>query len=138
MHRTLDGAAAEAARAIEQAHNRYRDRFQHLTRRARDRFEARDWKGALADATERLDLYAGVVADIERQVRETLDGRISERRLWAATKAVYSGLIAERPDWELAETFLNSVTRRIFATAGVDPNIEFIDPDFDDRSRPAS
>lgn len=45
-------------------------------------------------------------------------------------KAVYSGLIANRDDWELAETFFNSVTRRIFATVGVDPQIEFVDSDF--------
>src|SRR5690606_25753546 len=31
----------------------------------------------------------------------------------------------------LAETFFNSVTRRIFSTVGVDPRIEFVDTDFD-------
>ncbi|MCA9957021.1 MAG: bifunctional isocitrate dehydrogenase kinase/phosphatase, partial [Anaerolineales bacterium] len=30
-----------------------------------------------------------------------------------------------------AETFFNSITRRIFTTVGVDPQIEFVDPDFD-------
>jgi isocitrate dehydrogenase kinase/phosphatase len=45
-------------------------------------------------------------------------------------KAVYSGLIAERDDWEVAETFFNSTTRRIFATVGVDPRIEFVATDF--------
>jgi isocitrate dehydrogenase kinase/phosphatase len=29
--------------------------------------------------------------------------------------------------WELAETFFNSITRKIFATVGVNPQIEFVD-----------
>lgn len=35
-------------------------------------------------------------------------------------KAVYSGLIADYDTWELAETFFNSSTRRIFTTVGVE------------------
>jgi isocitrate dehydrogenase kinase/phosphatase len=46
-------------------------------------------------------------------------------------KAVYSGIISERDDWELAETFFNSTTRRIFTTVGVDEQIEFVSSDFD-------
>jgi isocitrate dehydrogenase kinase/phosphatase len=56
---------------------------------------------------------------------------VTDRLVWAALKAVYSGMIAGREDWELAETFFNSVTRRIFATVGVDRNIEFVDSDFE-------
>jgi len=42
-----------------------------------------------------------------------------------------SALIAGNGDWELAETFFNSITRRIFATVGVDIKIEFVNTDFD-------
>jgi isocitrate dehydrogenase kinase/phosphatase len=40
-------------------------------------------------------------------------------------------MIAGNDDWELAETFFNSITRRIFATVGVDINIEFVNTGFD-------
>ncbi|HKS30927.1 MAG TPA: bifunctional isocitrate dehydrogenase kinase/phosphatase, partial [Chthoniobacterales bacterium] len=33
--------------------------------------------------------------------------------------------------WEIAESFFNSLTRRIFATEGVNQTIEFVDTDFD-------
>jgi len=33
-----------------------------------------------------------------------------------------------RPDAELAQTFFNSVTRRVFSTVGVDAAIEYLDP----------
>ena len=37
--------------------------------------------------------------------------------------------IAGNHDWELAETFFNSITRRILATVGVDCKIEFVNTD---------
>ena len=46
--------------------------------------------------------------------------RIDDRIVWVGIKAVYSGMIVERDDWEIAETFFNSVTRRVFTTVGVD------------------
>ena len=105
--------------------------FDAISRRAKLRFECRDWKGAAADAAERLDLYSQVVDRVEHDIRVMLGVRVSDRLAWTATKAVYSGLIGGRLDWELAETFFNSVTRRIFTTVGVDPNTEFVDSDFE-------
>jgi len=67
----------------------------------------------------------------EREVRAALAERVTDAIVWAGTKAVYSGLIAGREDWELAETFFNSVTRRIFTTLGVNPDVEFVDSDFE-------
>lgn len=119
-----------AAPAILDAFEGSQESFNAISRRARSRFELRDWKGAAADATERLDLYGGAIDEIEAGVRTVLGARVTDRLLWAGMKAVYSGLIAGRADWELAETFFNSVTRRVFATVGVDSNIEFVDSDF--------
>jgi isocitrate dehydrogenase kinase/phosphatase len=119
------------ANAVLVGFEAYRDEFRAISRRAAGRFAKRDWPGALADATERLDMYGGVIDGVERGVRDTLGDRVDDRVVWASIKAVYSGLIARRDDWELAETFFNSVTRRIFATVGVDGSIEFVDSDFE-------
>ena len=50
---------------------------------------------------------------------------------WVGLKAAYARLVNARSDRELAETFFNSVTRRIFATVGVDPEIEFVETNGD-------
>src|SRR5690606_41841213 len=84
-----------------------------------------------ADARERLDLYERVARRAADSIRDLLENRTKDQMVWAGMKAVYSGLIMQRHDWELAETFFNSVTRRIFSTVGVDPRIEFVDTDFD-------
>ena len=41
-------------------------------------------------------------------------------------KAAFLDLAGTLPDFELAETFFNSATRRVFATVGIDPEIEFV------------
>jgi isocitrate dehydrogenase kinase/phosphatase len=105
--------------------------FRKVTRRAAARFERRDWRGVQRDSLERLGLYRQAVDEAVLTLRSALGGRLYERPLWARLKRGYSELIAARPDRELAETFFNSVSRRLFHTVGVDPLIEFVDSDFD-------
>lgn len=126
------------ARTIYDGFDAYQQAFHSITRRARQRFQARDWRGMQADAAERLDLYATIVDQVVSTIRELLAERLQEKLVWVSMKAVYSGLIADRDDWELAETFFNSITRRIFKTIGVDPQIEFVATDFETPPTQAS
>lgn len=105
--------------------------FDKVTRRAWARFERRDWRGMQRDSLERLGLYRQATDEAVLTLRAALRARLFERPLWARLKRDYSGLIAARPERELAETFFNSVSRRLFHTVGVDPLIEFVDSDFD-------
>ncbi len=123
--------ARSGAASIHSAFEAYQEQFQAITRRAKTRFEQLDWHGMNQDALERLDLYGCAITGIAAEIRELLDGSAKDQKLWAVIKATYSGLIANRTDIELAETFFNSVTRRIFTRVGVDPRIEFLFSDFD-------
>ena len=109
----------------------YLRRFHEITRRAKVRFEQRDWKGMEIDAEERLEMQDQVVNQTVSQVCDLLGGRCDEQLVWTSVKAVYSGLIARQDNWELAETFFNSVSRRVFPRSGVDPELDFVDTDFD-------
>ncbi len=119
------------AQTAQRAFLDYLERFDAITGRARERFLARDWSGSFTEAAERLHLYGSVMNDLTDEIRSLMGERLSERRVWRAIKAVYSSLIAQSPAWEIAESFFNSLTRRVFATEGVDPTIEFVDTDFD-------
>jgi isocitrate dehydrogenase kinase/phosphatase len=123
--------AARCAETAQQAFFDYQTRFNAITERARERFLARDWAGSFDDAAERLHFYNDVLDGLTSRIRELMGIRLPERSIWMGVKAVYSSLIARSPAWEIAETFFNSLTRRVFATAGVDQAIEFVDTDFD-------
>ena len=123
--------AALCAQTARQAFLDYQERFHEITRRARERFLACAWAESYADAGARLRLYSEVLDDLTRQIKDLMAGRIEDKNVWAAIKAVYSSLIADSSEWEIAESFFNSLTRRVFATEGIDQSIEFVDTDFD-------
>jgi isocitrate dehydrogenase kinase/phosphatase len=123
--------AALCARAVQQAFADYEHSFHEITCRGRDRFLARDWPGSFTDAANRLRLYTEVLDDLTAKTRKLLGPRLPDRTVWSAIKAAYSSLIINSAAWEIAESFFNSLTRRIFATEGVDQAIEFVDTDFD-------
>jgi isocitrate dehydrogenase kinase/phosphatase len=124
--------AALCAETAQRVFLEYDEQFRAITLRARERFLARDWQGSYADAAERLRLYARQMEKLTEQFKEIMGARLSERSVWTGMKAVYSSLIAQSPKREIAESFFNSLTRRIFATEGVDQAIEFVDTDFDE------
>jgi isocitrate dehydrogenase kinase/phosphatase len=118
---------SSAVASIHAAYDEYERGFEEVTRRARSRFERRDWSGAQADATERLALYKTHVDAAVSDVHDILEDGVMERTVWAAMRSEHA-LRGNRPDVELAETFFNSVTRRVFSTVGVDPAIEYLAP----------
>ena len=122
---TLRPVSAAVA-SIHAAYEKYERGFEEITRRAQGRFERRDWSGAQADATERLALYKAHVDAAVADVHDILEDGVMERTVWAAMKSDHARSTAVRPDAELAETFFNSVTRRVFSTVGVDPAIEYL------------
>ena len=129
--RTDSRLAALCAEAARDAFIEYERHFDEITRRARDRFLNREWRGSLDDARERLLLYSLILSSLTNRVSELMAERLNDRSVWIATKAAYSALIAKSSRWEIAESFFNSLTRRVFATEGVNQAIEFVDTDFD-------
>jgi len=127
-----------SATRILEGFDDYMSRFGQFNARAPTRFAHADWKGMQADAVGRLRIYSLVVGRAVDDIRKMLGQRVDDRLLWVAIKAVYSGLIADRQDWELAETFHNSVTRQLFDTVGVEDRIEFVDTDFDSPPSPST
>ena len=133
---TPSSLANLGAELIRTAFGRHRRAWRRATRRATQTFERRDWPRLRGEAADRLRLYRREVDACEREIRSLLGPRVQDRYLWVGLKAVYSGLIAGRDDWDLAETFFNSITRRVFSTVGVDALVEFVDSDFGQPPKP--
>src|SRR6185436_14055453 len=124
-------AVVGAAKAIHGAFESYRDDFRAVTRRARARFERREWREAQADAAERFMLYGARSDPLVANLPGILAGDARNPAAWARIKREYEALTAERPDPEIAWTFFSSVTRRMFATVGVAGGMEFVGEDFE-------
>src|SRR5262245_6976162 len=74
--------AALSAETAQQAFFDYQARFNAITRRARERFLARDWSGSFNDAAERLHFYNDVLDTLTGRVRQMMGVRLPERSIW--------------------------------------------------------
>ena len=127
--------ARECARAIFDAFGDYNAEFREITRRARLRFESRDWVAGRRDATARIDLYDRYVARTTEALRGRLAGHANNRALWVQIKACFEDEIRDFIDLEFEKTFFSSISRRLFTTVGVDPEVEFVALDLDPLSK---
>ncbi|MFP4388015.1 MAG: bifunctional isocitrate dehydrogenase kinase/phosphatase [Desulfococcaceae bacterium] len=126
----MPDSPARIAENIRDAFEEHQKRFGEITRRARDRFNRCQWRDLHKDGVERLDIYANLVSQTVKQIGELLGERARDAPRWVKVRSEYADQLAGRDDAELAETFFNSVVRRIFETVGVNPAIEFTEEDF--------
>ena len=105
---------------------KYNENFTRITERARRRFEQRDWGGHQQDISERVELYEKSVRRIVVSLRKNLGPRVIDRRLWHSARRYFGERLYNVPDAGFMKTFFNSITRRIFDTVGIDPEIEFV------------
>lgn len=117
---------AECSQVIYDGFIHYNNSFHRLTRRARTRFEQRDWKGHQQDIVDRVGLYEKSLRRIVLVVRRVLGDRLEDRELWHEIRRYFGERLNEVPDSDFIKTFFNSTTRRIFGTEGLDPQIEFV------------
>jgi isocitrate dehydrogenase kinase/phosphatase len=137
--RAHDRAVEDAAAAvIADTFHEYVSRFRQLTRRARAHFETQDWQAMQRDSARRFDLYTEAVNEGLAKLLALLGPRAEDRPSWTALREAFAARVATRWDVELAETFFNSFTRRIFHTIGVDPAVEYVTPGMSPRWLPVS
>jgi isocitrate dehydrogenase kinase/phosphatase len=117
--------ARRGAILVKWGFEKYRSGFRRITRASQRHFEAADWHGVQRDMRERLTLYAAVVQRVVASIVELFRGE-RDPALWSAMKDEYARLMTGRGDLELAETFYNSVTRKVFTTVGVHADREFV------------
>lgn len=114
-----------AANLIVRIFDSYLSEFLIITRHAKARFAERDWRGGRRDAAERLSVYEKVLAQVAIQMEGILGENANDRSTWISLKPLYAKLIAGRRNQDIAETFFNSVTRKLLQTVGIDREVEF-------------
>lgn len=105
--------------------------FMRLTRQSRRLFDACAWIRLHEESHRRIDLYQQHVSRTLGTLAPIASAYPQDLGLWTAAHNRYDALVAHRPDAEVARTFFNAITRKIFRTVGVKPQIEFLENDYD-------
>ena len=79
--------AQRLAHVIRDAFADYHARFADITRRAKLRFETRDWAAARDDAVQRIELYDQCIAECMLRLEATLQQHAHDRALWSDIRA---------------------------------------------------
>jgi isocitrate dehydrogenase kinase/phosphatase len=117
------------AQLVVEAFLSYNASFREITRRAIERFADRDWHGSQRDAVERIELYERYMQATVVELEGALGENARRRGLWTEVKRHFTNLTEGLPDNEFCKTFFSSVTRQLFGTVGVSPDIEFVATD---------
>ncbi|MGH8597701.1 MAG: bifunctional isocitrate dehydrogenase kinase/phosphatase [Gammaproteobacteria bacterium] len=123
----------EAGKSIFDAFFKYNDNFGRITRKAKSRFENRDWRGAERDFGERIELYTKSVDRTVAALSKQLGALGPERELWREVKDSFGERVDGIADGAFCKTYFNSVSRRLFHTVGTDAQTEFLDMRFNMR-----
>jgi isocitrate dehydrogenase kinase/phosphatase len=115
----------DQAAAIAEHFRAYNEEFGRITRRAALNFLAEDWHAAQNDAIARIELYEQRVTRCVEAISTDLKPHLGDAALWTDIRRAYEMLVARRPDSDFYRTFFNSVTRDLFGTVGVNPEVEF-------------
>lgn len=128
--RTVSSAViSRAAMFVLESFDNYLNQFHAITRRAKEKFERRDWQGRQRDSLERLELYDAALDGVAAGLMGLLGPRLRDPETWTRLKNEFAQLMEGRTDIDLAETFYNSTTRKVLETIGLNRAIEFFHED---------
>lgn len=106
--------ASRLAKAILNGFDAFFGDFQNVTLGAQSRFESADWLFVHAAMSTRLEMYKKKVRSVAALADEMTAGMIVDRALWQQAKHEYDSLIETHSNYEIAQTFFNSVYCFVF------------------------
>ncbi|MEW9797165.1 bifunctional isocitrate dehydrogenase kinase/phosphatase [Alteromonas sp. CYL-A6] len=102
--------------------------FSRITRGAQQRFEQGLWKDTQIASRERITIYEQSLADAVAEIYHLVEVHQKDDVFWQELKKHYTRLLEGHPQFELAETFYNSVIGRIFKHRKIDNSMMFVLP----------
>jgi len=106
--------ARRIARTILNGFDAYFADFQNMTLGAKARFETADWHGIMEAHTDRLDLYKFRILQLLKLVRGVTSKDTSDLELWREARTAFAQLVKSHINYEIAESFFNSIFCALF------------------------
>ena len=104
-----NSTARRMAKTILNGFRSYFADYLNSTLTAKARYEKADWHGVREANVERLELYKTKVAQTVQYLGVVTNKDIASLTLWQEAKKAYTQLVFNFPNFEIAETFFNSV-----------------------------
>jgi isocitrate dehydrogenase kinase/phosphatase len=107
--------AYRLAATVLHGFDEYRARFKQITSDASRRFRDAAWREAQQASAARINLYGEKVEEtLDRLQRTFAQDVLAHCETWREARGHYAQLISQRLDYELAETFFNSLFCSVF------------------------
>lgn len=116
----------DAAYLIMDDYLHYHHKYKRITKRAKIRFEKRDWIGTQSDARERIMLYRETVGDTTQKVVDFLGDQAQDPEMWRSMRQLFLDEVLNFNSRNIAETFYNSVFRHSHRGLSVDEEQMFV------------
>jgi len=114
------------ARAILNGFESYFAEFQNITLAAKSRFENADWLGIRHASIQRIDLYK-VKTNQVYEYAELIAGQgLYDYEFWREARKIFAQLIDGHNNFEIAETFFNSVYGAVFKHRNIRDEYVFV------------
>jgi isocitrate dehydrogenase kinase/phosphatase len=114
------------ARIVLNGFESYFADFQNITLAARTRFENADWHGVQRGSRDRIDLYKTKIGAVLDYVKLVAGDQLENLDFWRQAKPVYAELIRGHNNFEIAETFFNSVFCKVLDHAEIRDDYAFV------------
>jgi len=104
-----NSTARRMAKTILNGFRSYFADYLNSTLSAKARYEKADWHGVRQANVERLELYKYKITQTVQYLEMVTNKDIANLSLWGEAKTAYTQLVFNFPNFEIAETFFNSV-----------------------------
>ena len=104
-----NSTARRMAKTILNGFRSYFADYLNSTLSAKARYEKADWHGVRQANVERLELYKDKIKQTVQYLEMVTNQDIADLILWSEAKIAYTQLVFNFPNFEIAETFFNSV-----------------------------
>ncbi|WP_371194197.1 bifunctional isocitrate dehydrogenase kinase/phosphatase [Glaciecola sp. SC05] len=103
-------------------------RYSRITAGAQERFEKSEWAASAQAIKDRITIYHQSLTEIVTEIYQNIHPETLPDSFWWSTKTQYTNLLKDHPQFELAETFYNSVIGRIYRHVKFDNQMMYVLP----------
>jgi isocitrate dehydrogenase kinase/phosphatase len=121
-----NSTARRMAKTILNGFRSYFADYLNSTLSAKARFEKADWHGVQQANVDRLELYKLKVAQTVQYLGMVTNKDLANLELWREAKIAYTQLVFNFPNFEIAETFFNSVFSDLHDHDKIDDDIIYV------------